>query len=76
MATRLSLIEPAAYGGDPEIYNKWKTSFNLLLERTNIINPIEKLLYLERYMTGEAQAAIEDLLMPVLTQATGQRWQN
>lgn len=61
-ATRLSRIEPAAYDGDPEIYNKWLTSFNLLLQRTNIINPIEKLLYLERYTTGEAQAAIEGFI--------------
>ena len=61
-ARNLAPIEPAAFDGDPVKYNKWLTSFNLVLERINVTNPVEKLLYLERYTTGEAQAAIEGFI--------------
>ena len=57
MLSRLPVQEPQVFRGDPLAYPEWKSAFSLLIERKNI-TPREKLLYLKKYLAGEAKNAV------------------
>ena len=54
---RLPLQEPPVFAGDPLAYPTWRSAFNFLIERKNI-QASEKLLYLQRYIGGQAREAV------------------
>lgn len=54
---RLPPVEPTIFTGDPLLYPVWRSSFSLLIQQQNIPNT-EKLLYLQRYVGGEARDAV------------------
>ncbi|XP_070183219.1 uncharacterized protein [Littorina saxatilis] len=57
MINRLPMQEPCIFVGDPLQYPIWRSSFSFLIERQNITSS-EKLLYLQRYIGGQAKEAV------------------
>jgi hypothetical protein len=57
MLNRLPLQEPCIFTGDPLLYPTWRIAFSFLIERQRIA-PSEKLLYLQRYLGGQAKEAV------------------
>ena len=57
MLNRLPMQEPCIFTGDPLQYPPWRAAFAFLIERQNIATS-EKLLYLQRYLGGQAKEAV------------------
>ena len=53
--------QPDVFSGKPETYLMWKASFSTLVGKH--IGYDEKMFYLKRYTSGEAQSAIEALFL-------------
>ncbi|XP_063961087.1 uncharacterized protein LOC129282656 [Lytechinus pictus] len=51
-ASRLPLPEPTAFDGDPLLYPGWKHAFDVIIDHSGI-NPIDRFLYLEKYLKGQ-----------------------
>ena len=56
--SRLPIPEPPVFSGDPLKYPDWKVTFEALIERRAIPH-IERMLYLEKYLSGPARKAVE-----------------
>ena len=59
---RLPVQEPHVFNGDPLSYTSWKSTFSLLIGSKNISEQ-EKLLYLDRYVSGPAKEAISGMFL-------------
>jgi ribosomal protein S27AE len=62
MLSRLPVQEPSVFTGDPLCYPAWKSAFSLLIERKNIPDS-EKILYIQRYVSGKALEAVKGLFL-------------
>jgi len=60
-SSRLPPTEPFVFSGNPTKYPAWKTSFNILVVQKGV-PANEKLLYVKKYLDGEALEAVEGLL--------------
>ena len=65
---RLPVQEPLTFNGDPLQYPAWRATFYLLIE-SQTISETEKLLYLQRYVSGPAKEAISGSFMAASTDA-------
>ncbi|XP_051803238.1 uncharacterized protein LOC127533647 [Acanthochromis polyacanthus] len=72
--TRLPAPEPQVFSGDPLKFLEWSTSFKTLIER-HCTNPAERLFYLQRYISGEAQSVVEGSFFRKDDEAYSQAWE-
>ncbi len=56
--SRLPAPEPSVFTGDPLKFLEWRTSFKAFIE-WQCTNPADKLFYLQKYVSGEAQSVLE-----------------
>ncbi|GAA6083172.1 uncharacterized protein LOC113048957, partial [Tachysurus ichikawai] len=57
-ANRIPIPEPVVFYGDPLNYNDWKLSFQTVIDRKNLLAQ-KKLVFLRKYVSGQAKRAIE-----------------
>ncbi|KAL1279105.1 hypothetical protein QQF64_025778 [Cirrhinus molitorella] len=72
--SRLPTPEPSVFSGDPLKFLEWRTSFKALIER-RCTNPADKLFYLQKYVSGEAQSVLEGSFYRKDDEAYDQAWE-
>ncbi len=72
--SRLPAPEPSVFTGEPLKFLEWKTSFKALIER-RCTNPADKLFYLQKYVSGEAQSVLEGSFYRKDDEAYDQAWE-
>ncbi|KAI2646382.1 hypothetical protein H4Q32_025464 [Labeo rohita] len=72
--SRLPAPEPSVFSGDPLKFLEWRTSFKALIER-RCTNPADKLFYLQKYVSGEAQSVLEGSFYRKDNEAYDQAWE-
>ncbi|KAL1276825.1 hypothetical protein QQF64_036448 [Cirrhinus molitorella] len=72
--SRLPTPEPSVFSGDPLKFLEWRTSFKALIER-RCTNPADKLCYLQKYVSGEAQSVLEGSFYRKDDEAYDQAWE-
>ncbi|KAL1250801.1 hypothetical protein QQF64_018597 [Cirrhinus molitorella] len=72
--SRLPTPEPSVFSGDPLKFLEWRTSFKALIER-RCKNPADKLFYLQKYVSGEAQSVLEGSFYRKDDEAYDQAWE-
>lgn len=71
--TRLPAPEPSVFSGDPLKFLEWSASFKALIER-RCTNPADRLFYLQKYVSGEAQCVLEGSFFRKDDKAYDQAW--
>ncbi|KAI2667077.1 FHA domain-containing protein PS1 [Labeo rohita] len=64
----------SVFSGDPLKFLVWRTSFKALIER-RCRNPADKLFYLQKYVSGEAQSVLEGSFYRKCDEAYDQAWE-
>ncbi|KAG7496410.1 hypothetical protein JOB18_018512 [Solea senegalensis] len=72
--TRLPAPEPSVFSGDPLKFLEWSTSFKALIER-RCTNQADRLFYLQKYISGEAQSVLEGSFYRKDEEAYNQAWE-
>ncbi|XP_034150370.1 uncharacterized protein LOC114839868 [Esox lucius] len=72
--SRLPAPEPSVFSGDPLKFLEWRTSFKALIEQ-RCTNSADKLFYLQKYISGEAQSVLEGSFYRKDDEAYGQAWE-
>lgn len=71
--TRLPIPESSVFSGDPFKFIEWSTNFKALIER-RCLDPADRLFYLHKYISGEAQSVIEGSFYRKDDEAYNQAW--
>ncbi|XP_056597979.1 uncharacterized protein LOC130433119 [Triplophysa dalaica] len=72
--TRLPAPEPSVFTGDPLTFLEWSSSFKALIER-RCTNPVDRLFYLKKYISGEAKCVLEGSFFRKDDKAYEQAWE-